>query len=454
MGLFAKVKSMLSPVSGRGNFWPWVREPYTGAWQKNDEWCMDDVSAYHAVFACITLIASDIAKLPFKVLQLDDTGIWKEKPYRNTAKLLRNPNGYQNYIQFKSWWETSKLFRGNTYVLKVRNSSGQVIELYVLDPDRVQTLVAPDGSVFYSLQADNLSGLENGIQVPASEIIHDRYSPLFHPLVGVSPLYACGLAAHQGLKIQKDSSTFFSNGARPGGILTAPGAISDETAQRLKEHWEANYSGNNAGKIAVVGDNLKFESLRMSASDAQLIEQLGWTANVVCSAFHVPPHKIGVGPMPSNDNVEALNTEYYTRCLQILIEEMEVCLDDGLELPEGVKIQLDLDVLLRMDTETFMRTLSEGVKGSVLTPNEARLKLNKPPIDGGDTVYLQQQNFSLQALNKRDQKEDPFAKSGSTNTTTTPPALPAEQVSEEDAEVQAKFLVAMIEKEISLALEH
>jgi HK97 family phage portal protein len=450
MGLIAKVKSLLSPVSSRGNFWPWVREPYTGAWQKNDEWCMDDVSAYHAVYACITLIASDIGKLPFKVLQLDDTGIWKEKPYRNLSKLLRNPNGYQNYIQFKSWWETSKLFRGNAYILKVRNASGQIVEMYVLDPDRTQTLVSPDGSVFYSLQADNLTGLENAINVPASEIIHDRYNPLFHPLVGISPLYACGLAANQGLKIQRDSSNFFSNGARPGGVLSAPGAISDETAARLKAYWEANYTGANAGKVAVVGDSLKFESLRMTSSDAQLIEQLDWTANVVCSAFHVPPHKIGVGPIPSNDNVEALNTEYYTRCLQVLIEEMEVGLDDGLELPDSVKIQLDLDALLRMDTATFVRTLSEGIKGSVFTPNEARRKMNLPPIEGGDTVYLQQQNFSLEALNKRDQKEDPFAK-GSSSTQNTLPTPDAPQVSEEEAEVQAKFLVAIIEKEMSLA---
>lgn len=453
MGLMARFKSLLSPVSSRGNFWPWIREPYTGAWQKNDEWCMDDVSAYHAVFACITLIASDIAKLPFKVMQLDDTGNWKEKPYRNTGKLLRNPNGYQDYIQFKSWWETSKLFRGNTYVLKIRNGQGQVIEMYVLDPDRVQVLVSPDGSIFYSLQADNLTGIEEAIQVPSSEIIHDRYNPLFHPLVGISPLYACGLAANQGLKIQRDSSTFFSNGARPGGILTAPGAISDETAARLKANWESNYSGANSGKVAVVGDNLRFESLRMTSSDAQLIEQLGWTAGVVCSAFHVPPHKIGVGEIPSNDNVEALNTEYYSRCLQILIESMEVCLDNGLDLPDTVKVQLDLDALLRMDTATFIRTLGEGIKGSVFTPNEARKKMNLPPIEGGDTVYLQQQNFSLQALNKRDQKEDPFAKSGTTSTS-TPPALEDSSISEEDAEAQAKFLVAIIEKEMTLALNH
>ncbi|ENB8525780.1 portal protein, partial [Escherichia coli] len=31
---------------------------------------------------------------------------------------------------------------------------------------------------------------------------------------------------------------------------------------------------------------------------------------------------------------------------------------------------------------------------------------------GGDALYLQQQNYSLEALSRRDAREDPFASSG------------------------------------------
>ncbi|WP_416380911.1 hypothetical protein, partial [Klebsiella pneumoniae] len=34
--------------------------------------------------------------------------------------------------------------------------------------------------------------------VPAREVIHDRFNCLFHPLIGLSPIYAAGLAAMQG----------------------------------------------------------------------------------------------------------------------------------------------------------------------------------------------------------------------------------------------------------------
>lgn len=441
-----KVAKYFAPVDNRGGWWPLVREPFSGAWQEGKEVVADDVSAFSAVYACISLISSDIAKMPFNEVYLDEQGIWKPSTRRRYANLLRNPNLYQNHIQFKQWWVTTKLFRGNTYVLKYRGANNKVERLYILDPDRVSVLVAPDGSVYYQLASDNLSGLEQAsITVPASEIIHDRMNCLFHPLVGVSPLYASGLSASQGLKIQKDSSKFFSNGARPGGILTAPGSISQDTADRLKAYWETNFTGDNSGKVAVLGDDLKFVSLRMTSADAQLIEQLRLAAQTVCSTFHVPAYKVLPGEVPPNNNVEALELIYFTQCLQILMEDMEACLDNGLDFTEGTGVELDQSALFRMDTKTLVETVSAGVKGGVYTPNEGRKKLNLSPLEGGNTVYMQEQNYSLEALNRRDSREDPFAKPGSSNAPVT------EQPTQDEAQAQARALGALIEKELSSA---
>lgn len=441
-----------SPVDGRGGWWPLVREPYSGAWQNNDEWTADTVLAYWAVYACITLIAADIGKLRPKLHQQGADGIWSETTSPAFSPLLKRPNRYQNHIQFKEWWITSKLARGNTYALKERDNRGVVIALYILDPTRVTVLVADDGSVYYQLGGDELNTLESSVIVPASEIIHDRMNCLFHPLVGVPPIYASGLAANHGLKMQNDSSFFFANGARPSGILTAPGAISDETAARLKANWEANYSGNNSGKVAVVGDNLKFETVRATAVDSQLVEQMNLTAEVVCATFHVPLFKISVGVLPQG-KVEDLNQIYYTDCLQSLIESMELCLDEGMSLPDKYGIELDLDGLLRMDTATLYKTLGEGVKAAVLAPNEARKRVNKPPVAGGNSVYMQQQNYSLEALAKRDSQENPFANSARSATAETPePATDVEdspELTDEQLEDQARMYALLLEKELS-----
>lgn len=443
--LFGREKA-LSAVDGSRGWWSILREPYSGAWQRNDEERLESVLTYGPAFSCITLIANDISKMRLRLVAQDDNRIWQETDAPAFSPVLRKPNGFQNRIQFVENWLLSKLTRGNTYVLKQRDNRGVVVAMYVLNPDLVTPLVSDDGSVFYRLRKDNLAGqTEDDFIVPAREIIHDRINCLYHPLVGLSPIHASAVAAGQGLRIQRTSSQFFANGARPSGVLTAPGEIAQDTATRLKEYWETNFSGDNAAKVAVLGDGLKYEAMTMTSVDAQLIEQLKWTAETVCSCFHVPAFLVGVGQQPTYNNVEALWQQYYSQCLQIHIESLELCLDEGLGIGAGVKVngsiygtEFDLDDLLRMDQATQIKSLTEGLKG-IFTPDEARAKLGLVPKPGGDQVYLQQQNYSIEALAKRDAKDDPFA------TGSEAPALPA-PANDDETERQAAALIESFRK--------
>jgi HK97 family phage portal protein len=187
----------------------------------------------------------------------------------------------------------------------------------------------------------------------------------------------------------------------PGGILVAPGKISETTVKHLKDQWESNYSGKNAGKVAVLGDGLKYERMTLTAMDAQLIEQLKWTAENICSCFHMPPHMVGVGPAPSYNNIQALTMQYYSQCLQTHIEAIEALLDDGLVLPKKYRTEFDLDDLLRMDTMALILSEKEAVGAGIKAPNEARARLNLPPVTGGESPMMQEQNYSLEALSKR-----------------------------------------------------
>lgn len=422
--------------SGRGSGWWSVLESFPGAWQQNVEIRYDSVLSNHADFACRTLIASDIAKLRLMLVRKDENGIWKETTNPAYSPVIRKPNAYQTRIQFFESWVLSKLQRGNAYILKGRDNRGVVNALYVLDPTLVQVLVSDNGQVYYELHADDLSGVSERLVVPAREIIHDRFNCFFHPLVGLSPIFAGGLAAMQGLAIQNDSATFFQNGAQPSGILTAPGHIEDDTAERLKEYWSTEFSGKKSGKVAVVGDGLKYEAMRAKAVDAQLIEQLKWSAEIICSTYHVPPYKIGVGAMPSYNNIQALNLDYYTGCLQILLESIEACLDEGLGM-DGVNIgvQFDEDDLLRMDTLTQFDVAAKG-KG-ILTLDEQRRKLNAAPVKGGDTIYLQQQDHSLAAIAARDAQ----LIDGTSN-----PPVTVDPPANDNLEAQAAYALVEIQK--------
>lgn len=410
-----------------------VVEAFGGMWGRH--LVLDNTQsllAFSAVFACVQLIARDIGKLPLglQLRKFANRDVWEDVENSAYSPVLRVPNRYQTPNQFLENWLTCKLIWGNTYVLLQRNQAGKVEAMYILDPQRVSPQIAPDGEIFYKINADALAGVDT-ITVPGSEIMHDRAVCLFHPLIGVSPLYACAASATHGRKIQTNSSKFFENMSRPSGHLSAPGKISDEDVERIKTQFEGRFSAENIGRLLVTGSDLKYTPMTMPAEQAQLIEQLEFTAEDVARSFNVPNYKIGAADIPA-DTV-GTNQDYYNQVLQPNIAAIEALYKIGLSLSRDLRVKFDTRELLRMDDKRRFEKYELGSRAGVLAPNEAREAENYSPVEGGDTPYLQQQNFSLAALARRDAQPDPFAPKA-------PPAAPAPE--EEDDDITEEEMLA------------
>ncbi|AXF51957.1 MAG: portal protein [Caudoviricetes sp.] len=442
-----EVEKTLQSVPVSRGWWPLVREPFTGAWQRNQEKRLDTLLNYPALYACVNRIASDIGKLPFSLKSRSRNGVWETIDNPAYSPVLRKPNHYQTPQQFREYWALSKITQGNTYVLKERDNRGVVVGMYVLDPCRVMPLVADNGEVFYQLYTDNLNLLPDGYEeliVPASEIIHDRCICPFHPLIGLPPIAAAYLPALKNMRILQSSSEFFGNNAQPSGILSAPGAISDDTAKRLSDHWNTNFTGENSGKVAVVGDGLQFVSLGARSVDSQMVEQLRYSDEQICQPFGIPPFKVGLGTIPSGLGVDAINQLYLDDALLAHILSMETLLTEGLGATP-YKIDLDETVLMRMDATRKAEYHKTLVSGSIETINNARIEFNLPPLDGGDTVYMQMQDMPLDQVRQNTIVQ--------VSETTAPVAAAEESAPTEptDEQIQdnAKMLALLIEKRLA-----
>jgi hypothetical protein len=201
------------------------------------------------LFACITLIASDISKMCLRLMEQDEkTGIWKEATSASFSPVLRKPNRYQTRIKFIENWVVSKLSRGNTVVLKERDARGVVVALYILDWGRVKPLVAPNGSVYYQLECGQ-SRRRRRAGRGACKRDHPRHDGAAVSSA-VRRLAACLRAAWLRCRASRSRTirvAFFSNGATPSGVLTAPGEIERPDAERFKKEWEEKFTGQNAG---------------------------------------------------------------------------------------------------------------------------------------------------------------------------------------------------------------
>jgi HK97 family phage portal protein len=398
-------KDLLSVPISRGWF-TLIREAFAGAWQQNIEVSRHDVLTYPTLYACINRIAMDIGKLPFCLKTQDSNGLWQEQSNTAYSPVLRKPNEYQTAQQFREAWIVSKLVQGNAYILKQRDQRGVVTDLYLLEPWRVQPMVTATGAVYYKLMTDPLNSLpldypQDRLLVPATEIIHDRCVTFHHPLVGVPPLSAAYWPVVKNLKILQSATQFFSNNSNPGGILTAPAGMSDDDAQRVRDYWQTAYSGNNAGKVAVIGADMKFTSFAMKGVDNQLVEQMSYSDQQICQPFGIPPFKIGIGELPRNLTVDALNLLYFDDALQSHVEAMENLLEEGLKIPANMGIWMDTSQLLRMDVGKQVDVESKLVSSKIKTPDEARAKFNLAPTGGGKTLWGQQQDYPLGMLADR-----------------------------------------------------
>lgn len=439
----------LSQVPVSRGWWQVISEPFTGAWQRNKEERLDNLLQYPTLYACVNRISTDIGKIPFSLKAKSSDGIWRAIENKKLSDLLKRPNHYQTAQQFREYWSLSKLSNGATYVLKERGVGNAVVGLYILDPCRVMPLVSESGEVFYQLYTDNLNLLPDGesqLVVPATEIIHDRCICPFHPLIGLPPIAAAHWPALKNMRILKSSSEFFANNAQPSGILSAPGAISDDTAKRLSEKWNDGYGGKNSGKVAVVGDGLKFESMASKSVDSQMVEQLRYSDEQICQPFGIPPFKVGLGTIPSGLGVDAINQLYYDDALQTHIQAMECLITEGIQAAP-LKVDMDESVLMRMDAGKKADYHVSLVGGSIESINDARLEFNLPPLEGGDTVYMQQQDFPL------DQVRQNVLPSNQPAPIESNPVEIDQEPTDEQVQDGAKMLALIFQKELTSA-EH
>lgn len=405
-----------------------------GSWQRNlDPEQRQNILAFSAVYACITIIASDIAKLP--------VNIWRDKAKGGRdllrtnpiQRLLRKPNDYQTRYDFVFMWVFSKLLTGNVYVLQRRDARNVITELHILDPRTTVPVMSPTGDIFYKVKANPIAGIFEDVTIPARRIIHDRHNPLGHPLIGVTPLFAAATSAIAGLTIQDNSASFFANMSRTSGVLSAPGKISKETADRLKEQWESNFTRGKFGRTAVLGDGLEWKSMTINAVDAQLIEQLKWTTEDVARAFRVPTYMLGDLTKVTYKNSEQLARQYYSGCLQSHIECIEMRLDEAFEFNPNTYTEFDLDVLLRTEMDVRFTAYKTAIQAGFMTLNEARAKEGDAPVEGGDEPLIQSQYVPLSKLGEKEAPkvlpqagDDPPTPTASEDDNTTPAPAGAE----------------------------
>lgn len=259
-----------------------------------------------AVFACVRAIAEDVAKVPLLLKRVKGDTKTEAVDHPLYDQLRQAPNPEMTSLTFRRTVTASALLWGNGYAEIQRAGSGAVIAQWPIHPSRVRAARTDGGTLFYKVQND--SGQFDDI--PAMNMLH--LPGIGAGVVGYSMLQLGKEAIGCAIAAERFAATFFGNGLRMSGVLEYPGKnLSDPAFKRIRDQWNAVHQGSdNAHKMAILEDGLKFHEMSTAPNDAQMLETRVLSVQEACRLFRIPPHKVFEMSRSTFGNIEHQSLEY------------------------------------------------------------------------------------------------------------------------------------------------
>ena len=127
-----------------------------------------------------------------------------------------------------------------------------------------------------------------------NEIIRIHFVNPYNVLSGMSPLAAATISIDQDVNADLYNTRLFQNDARVSGVLSVEGQLTNTQRQENLKAWYSEYGGpGNAGRIAILGNGLKYQQIGLSNTDLQFKEQKLWNRDNVITTFGL--NKIAIG---------------------------------------------------------------------------------------------------------------------------------------------------------------
>ena len=213
-----------------------------------------------AVYACVRILAEDIAALPFGVYRTTDTGKTRVKgPLDKLLHDMASPD--MTAYSFRETMMLWLLLWGNAYA-RIERRAGYPVALWVLPADRVEVKREPPASRLTYHVKDELGKVT---VLGAYEVLHIP-GLSFDGLVGLSPIQYAAQSIGLAIATERFGAQFFGNGAAPSLALEHPGTVKDP--KRLRENFRAAYGGRNNRGVAVLEEGMKVSVISVPPESA------------------------------------------------------------------------------------------------------------------------------------------------------------------------------------------
>ncbi|MFN3675305.1 MAG: phage portal protein [Sphingomonas pseudosanguinis] len=343
------------------------------------------------VWACTRLVAGTISSLPLVVYQ-DGAHDTRErfKAHPLYQLLQYSPNADQTALDFWQFMCVSLELWGNAYARISRGAGNRIVALTPIRPELVRARRMEDGSIRYRYN-------------DAGKLVEIGQDEMFHvrgfggsPLGGLSTLSFGRQSFGLALATDEAAALVYKNGLRSTGVLTTKDnrVLTPEQRDDIYKYVVDPMGGENNGRPIVLEAGLGWESIQLSAVDAQMLQSRQFSVEDGCRWFGVPPHMVGhtTNSTSWGSGLEQQTIGFLIFTLRERLKRIEQAIMKQLLTPaERLKVTVEFNIegLLRADSAARASFYSQMVQNGIMTRNEVRRLENLPPLPGGDDLTIQ-----------------------------------------------------------------
>lgn len=378
-------------VFGRGDEWnpvrTWAEVPVTeGSAQR-----------LSVVWRCIDLISGTIAGLPSEVVrQQGDIRVPVDRP----PGWIEYPNPDNDWMQYLERALECLLSNGNAFTLVTsRDPQGFPREIWNLDPNDIVVRRRGGAKEYVWGGSTVLSDFDP--LTHAGDVLHTHLRT-GNGLRGMSPIEAARQAIGLGLVAEKFGSRFFGSGQQMSWVIQLPApeqggaARSKEYIELMRDTWQEAHAGSDrAHRPAILTGGATWHGITIPPEDAQFLQTRAFQVEEIGTRFYgVPPNFIGLtekqsswGPGLEQQSIALLRFTLLTHIRRLEWAHTKL-------VPRGQFHRINTRGLLRGDTETESRVMSQKLEHGVINRDEWRAFEDLPPVPGG-TRYMIPGNMKL-----------------------------------------------------------
>ncbi|ALC92936.1 hypothetical protein AM500_21420 [Bacillus sp. FJAT-18017] len=344
--------------------------------------------SYIAVFSCVNVISETMASLPLHLYRdKGSNGRAKAREKKLYDLLHSRPNEEMTSFTFRQVLQACILLWGNGYAFIDWGPDGEPRGLYPQHPSKVipkrnpttkkmgYEVAGPDGKVI-NLSADQMLHLV-GFSLDG--------------LVGLSVIGLARESIGLGQAAEEYGSRFFSNGAKPLGVLEHPGELGEDAIKHLRSSWDEMHKGlENSHKVAILEEGMTYKQIGIPPEDAQFLQTRKFQLEEIARLYRVPLHLVGNLDKATFSNIEHQDIGFAKHTIRPWAVRWEQTLNWKLLTTEERKqyyAEYNLDGLMRGDMKSRYEAYQIGRQNGWLSGNDIRDKENEDKIEGLD-AYL------------------------------------------------------------------